>query len=317
MRGRSRVGAQTWRRSRIGVGGRGRSAGQAAGAADTGRRAEVGRRAPGRLLLGFALATAVLASGCASTPPAPAETAAPTATAGASSPTARPPSASQPAPSSTPGAVGWTRVQGVENPAGFLTVHHDALGRPTVSCAPCHPAVDTLMTDAVAGPGGIVAVGWVIQEFRGATWWSVDGARWSMDADFPQVSMLRSVAANDERYVAAGRRGDGATTWTSPDGRRWTASSSPAFARSPLRIESVARLGDGFVAAELGGRRLRHWAGSVLDVAGWPRLDARPGHGGVRRRAGPGGRGGSGGRGRRRHDRRLRRARPGRRLGLP
>ncbi len=130
------------------------------------------------------------------------------------------------------------------------------------------------MTDAVAGPGGIVAVGWVIQEFRGATWWSVDGARWSMDADFPQVSMLRSVAANDERYVAAGRRGDGATTWTSPDGRRWTASSSPAFARSPLRIESVARLGDGFVAAgseggDFGTGRAAFWTSP--DGLAWTR----------------------------------------------
>ncbi len=241
-----------------------------------------------RLVLGLALAAAVPVWGCAPPPPRlPPRRAAPTATLPA---TPRPTSAaiSPSPPTPTPGTAGWARVDAVENPAGFLTVHHDSSGKPTVSCAPCHPAVDTLMTDAVAGPGGVVAVGWVIQEFRGATWWSADGARWSLDDDFPEVSMLRSVAANDERYVAAGRRGNGATIWTSPDGRRWTASSSPAFARTPLRIEVGGARRRRVRCRGVRGRRLRQRPGRVLDIARRDQLGAGAGRAGVRRRARPG-----------------------------
>ena len=131
-----------------------------------------------------------------------------------------------------------------------MTVHTDASGQPyTRGCAPCHPAIDTIMTDVVAGPSGLVAVGWVLQDFKGATWSSTDGSTWSLNGVLPQQTLLTGVAANDTRYVAVGRDGSGATTWSSTDGKTWTQTASrAAFAASPLRITSVARANGGFVA---------------------------------------------------------------------
>jgi len=149
----------------------------------------------------------------------------------------------------------WLRAPDIQQPEGFMTVHTDASGQPyTRGCAPCHPAVDTIMTDVVAGPAGLVAVGWVLQDFKGATWSSADGSTWSLNGVLPEQTMLTAIAANDSRYVAVGRDGAGATAWSSTDGRTWTRTASrAAFAASPLRVTAVAAANGGFVAGGFAG----------------------------------------------------------------
>src|SRR2546426_10379255 len=102
-----------------------------------------------------------------------------------------------------------------------MTAHHDANGKPTVTCAPCHPAVDTTMTGVAVGPAGLIAVGWIFQGFHGAVWRSDDGSQWLLEADFPEMTILQSVAANERRYVALGLNGKSATAWSSTNGRSW------------------------------------------------------------------------------------------------
>ncbi len=118
----------------------------------------------------------------------------------------------------------------------------------TRGCAPCHPAVDTLMTGVTDGPAGLVTVGWVLQDFSGATWLSSDASTWAFSGGFPAQTLLSSVAANAQRYEAVGRDGNGATAWTSTDGRTWQKVASPAFAGSPLRLTSITPWRGGFVA---------------------------------------------------------------------
>ena len=131
----------------------------------------------------------------------------------------------------------------------------DASGNPwTRGCAPCHPAVDTLMTDIVSGPAGLVAVGWILQKFTGATWASTDGSTWSFTGGFPDSTLLTAVAANATRYVAVGRNQEGAIAWSSSDGRIWQRTpSSAAFAGSPMRLTSVVAWQRGFVAGGFAG----------------------------------------------------------------
>lgn len=158
-------------------------------------------------------------------------------------------------PIASPNAGAWLRAPEIEQPSGFMTVHTDASGNPYMrGCAPCHPAVDTAMTDVVAGPAGLVAVGWVFEDFKGATWSSNDGSSWKFNGDFPIESILSAVAANDSRYVAVGRNGQSATAWSSSDGATWQATSSKAaFAETPLRLTSVVAWHDGFVAGGFKG----------------------------------------------------------------
>ncbi len=170
-------------------------------------------------------------------------------------------SSPRPAPMSPPAAVatvpasGWTRAPGIEQPPGFMRGTTDASGQPwTRGCAPCHPAIDTLMTDVVGGPAGLVAVGWILQDFRGATWASADGSAWSFTGGFPPETLLTAVTADATRYVAVGRNGERAIAWNSPDGRSWRqTTSTAAFAESPIRLTSVVAWHDGFVAGGFRG----------------------------------------------------------------
>ena len=90
------------------------------------------------------------------------------------------------------------------------------------------------MSDVVAGPGGLVAVGSVCAADPGAwdpvpcspmAWTSTDGITWeratAMQAADDQAVIdagLTEVAASDDRYVAAG----GSWVLTSTDGRTWS-----------------------------------------------------------------------------------------------
>jgi hypothetical protein len=170
------------------------------------------------------------------------------------------------------GSEAWTRVQpdAIEQPSGFMTVHHDAFGSPVSMCAPCHPAVDTTMTGIAAGPNGLVAVGWIFEDFRGVAWRSADGSHWSIDSPLPANTVLQAVAADASRYVAVGLNGKSATAWSSIDGITWQqTTSSDAFAAGPLRMTSVIHWSGGFVAGGFAGDEF----GSASAAAFWISAD--------------------------------------------
>jgi hypothetical protein len=150
----------------------------------------------------------------------------------------------------------WTRIQpgAIDQPPGFMTVHVDSYGSPIPGCTPCHPAVDTTMTGVTTGPSGLVAVGWIFQDFHGVAWHSADGSRWTLDDPLSANTVLQAVAADDHRYVAVGLNGQGSTAWSSTDGATWQQTSSPsAFAASPLRMTAVIHWSGGFVASGFEG----------------------------------------------------------------
>jgi hypothetical protein len=194
-----------------------------------------------------AVATLVVASlilsACGST--------APSAAPPASVPSVQPSAGSSPAgsPSEPPASLdptAWVRAPNIEEPEGFMTAQTGVVI--TRGCAPCHPAIDTLMTGVAAGPAGLVAVGWILQDFSGASWRSSDGATWTFTGGFPTQTLLAAVAVNGGRYEAVGRDGNGATAWTSTDAATWQKTASPAFAATPLRLTSITAWKGGFVA---------------------------------------------------------------------
>ena len=83
------------------------------------------------------------------------------------------------------------------------------------------------MTGVANGPAGLVTVGWILQDFSGASWLSADGSNWKFTGELPAQTLLSAVAANSQRYEAVGRDGNGATAWTSTDGT-WPGRRSPA-----------------------------------------------------------------------------------------
>jgi hypothetical protein len=190
---------------------------------------------------------ALLVSACASPAPTATPIASPTSVPVASAPAgsiAPAPSASTAPASIDPSA--WLRAPNIEQPDGFMTPQTGVVI--TRGCAPCHPAIDTLMTGVTAGPAGLVAVGWVLQDFSGASWRSTDGSTWTFTGNFPAQSLLAAVAVNGGRYVAVGRDGNGATAWTSTDAATWQKVTSPVFSASPLRLTSITPWKGGFVA---------------------------------------------------------------------
>jgi hypothetical protein len=164
----------------------------------------------------------------------------------------------------------WPRASNVAQPSGFMDVHTDASGNPYMrGCAPCHPGVDTVMVDVTGGPGGLVAAGYVLPDFQGATWFSSNGADWTVTDDFPDKTTLAAVAANDSRYVAVGLDGQGGIAWDSSDGRTWQKTASvDAFAERPMRMTSVVPFKGGFVA---GGYRGTEFF--TADAAFWTSPD--------------------------------------------
>ncbi len=195
------------------------------------------RRATGHRL-GALLAAGILVAACGSSTPSG------TPGAAIGTPAAGSPAAG--ASSSPISTSGWIRATGIEEPDGFMTPQTGVVI--TRGCAPCHPAIDTLMTGVADGPAGLVTVGWILQDFSGASWLSTDASTWKFTGGFPAQTLLSAVAANSSRYEAVGRDGDGSTAWTSTDGATWQKVSSPAFAGSPLRLTSITPWKGGFVA---------------------------------------------------------------------
>jgi hypothetical protein len=220
------------------------------------------------------LAVAVLLAACGSTTP----TATPASSPVAAKPTTSAPSAASPSAilSASPGPLasasggptaspistsGWIRATGIEEPDGFMTAQTGVVI--TRGCAPCHPAIDTLMTGVANGPAGLVTVGWILQDFSGASWLSTDGSNWKFTGGFPAQTLLSAVAANSQRYEAVGRDGNGATAWTSTNGSTWQKLASPAFSASPLRLTSITAWQGGFVA---GGYRGNEFFSADADM---------------------------------------------------
>ncbi len=165
-------------------------------------------------------------------------------------------------PSSSPiSTSGWIRATNIEEPDGFMTAQTGVVI--TRGCAPCHPAIDTLMTGVASGPAGLVTVGWILQDFSGASWLSSDADTWKFTGGFPAQTLLSAVAANSQRYEAVGRDGDGATPWTSTDGKTWQKVTSPAFSDRPLRLTSITPWKGGFVA---GGYRGNEFFSADADL---------------------------------------------------
>jgi hypothetical protein len=170
-------------------------------------------------------------------------------------------------PETSPNPNLWTRIEpaAIEQPPGFMDVHQDYNGNLQGQCAPCHPAVDTTMTGVVDGPRGLVAVGWIFQGFHGVTWHSDNGGNWVLGRPLGENSVLHAVAADDDRYVAVGLNGNGATAWASSDGVTWDQTSSGgAFAAVPLRLTSVIHWSGGFAAAGFEGTEF-----GTADAAFW------------------------------------------------
>ena len=196
-----------------------------------------------------------LASGSAATGPAATSvaspSAAPTPVLASASPLASVPPSGSPAPSPA-AADRWVRVDSIEQPTRLTSLAPlDSAGNPVNGCGTCHPPIATVLVDAASGHGGVVAVGYELPSFAGAVWWSADGNTWTIDTPaFTGISMLASVAADDNGYLAVGRSGDGAGAWRSSDGRSWTqAPSAGGIATPHLRLLSVTNWKGGFVAA--------------------------------------------------------------------
>jgi len=209
------------------------------------------------------LLSALLLAACASPPPSWLASGSAPAPPGASASPGISALASPSVPASGTGspapATRWVRVDSIEQPAALTQVPLDSAGNPLGACGTCHPPIATVLVDAAAGPGGLVAVGYELPSFAGAAWWSADGNAWSLDKPaLGGISMLASVAADGNGYVAVGRWGDRAGAWRSPDGRSWTQFPDTGGIATPhLRLASVTRwkggfAGAGYVGAEFG-----------------------------------------------------------------
>ncbi len=141
------------------------------------------------------------------------------------------------------------------------------------------------MTGVAARPSGLVAVGWILQDFVGSSWRSTDGSTWTFTGGFPAQSLLSAVAANDQRFVAVGLDGKGATAWTSEDGTTWVKTASPAFSDEPLRVTSIVPWRGGFVAAGFKGTEFFSADASTWispDGFNWQQANDAPGLHGAR-----------------------------------
>ena len=111
------------------------------------------------------------------------------------------------------------------------------------------------MTEVVAGPRGLVAIGRICppgaSTCEPAAWTSTNGLAWERAAGMPTVrGTINSVAASDSGYVAVGSVCEerparcAALVLASPDGQTWTEHT----VGDTDRLESVTRVGDRFVA---------------------------------------------------------------------
>jgi len=209
----------------------------------------VGRRRVRPVATAALAALALVVAACGGPAPTVDTPAVPAASVAA--PTNSAPAATPGASSTPPSVSGWVRAASIEQPTGFMTAQTGVVI--TRGCAPCHPAIDSLMTGVADGPAGLVTVGWILQDFSAAFWHSSDASTWTFSGGFPTETLLAAVAADDQRYVAVGRSGDAIMAWTSTDAATWTQVHSPAFAGPPLRFTSVAAWKGGFVAGGYAG----------------------------------------------------------------
>jgi hypothetical protein len=129
---------------------------------------------------------------------------------------------------------------------------------------------------AAAGPLGIVVAGGICCKIdRPAIWWSPDGVNWAASLFPPgQQIFFNGVAAGGDGFVAVGTRGARGAIWTSPDGRGWSLVQPEAEDIPVGRVNSVAPLAGGYIAAGIAdpGRDsdAAVWRSSGLE--GWERL---------------------------------------------
>ena len=152
----------------------------------------------------------------------------------------------------------WTRVP--DAPALEVGGFIDTLEDPTTGG----------MSDVVAGPGGIVAVGSVCHPRPAgcvpAAWTSPDGTTWQRSIGVPAIpGVLGTVATSGSGYVAAGP----SLILASPDGRAWV--------RQPFDgpdLGTVTWMGDRYFATAVAGPRIA-WAST--DGSAWAAADVRGG----------------------------------------
>ena len=148
------------------------------------------------------------------------------------------------------------------------------------------------MSDVVAGPEGLVAVGSVCTSkpvgCEPAAWTSSDGTSWERVAEMPALSgRLEAIAASDTGYVAVGNVGCDASHTSSPpscaglvltstDGRTWA---KRPF-EGPAYLGTVTAIGDRFFATATSGPETvwvsadgKTWA--PLEAEGGPSTDAQ------------------------------------------
>jgi hypothetical protein len=67
-----------------------------------------------------------------------------------------------------------------------------------------------------------------------AAWWSGDGKRWELAQEFAPDERILALAAGGPGYVAGGFDSEGATVWTSVDGRTWKPVNDPSLGRGAI-----------------------------------------------------------------------------------
>lgn len=129
---------------------------------------------------------------------------------------------------------------------------------------------------AAAGPLGIIVAGGICCEVeRPAIWWSPDGVNWAASLFPPgQQIYFSGAAAGGDGFVAVGTRGARGAIWTSPDGRGWSLVQVEGDDLPLGRVNSVAPLAGGYVAAGIAdpGRDSDAAVWRSSGLANWERL---------------------------------------------
>jgi hypothetical protein len=123
------------------------------------------------------------------------------------------------------------------------------------------------MSDVVAGPGGLVAIGTVCTTAPGVcrpmAWTSKDGIAWERADGMPDLEgRLNGIAVTGQGLVAVGN----GLVLTSPDGRTWTRQSIA----EPVALSAVTVVGDRLFASTADGSGAV-WASD--DGTEWARVE--------------------------------------------
>ena len=185
----------------------------------------------------------------------------------------------------TASGAGWLAVGGAQ--AGttqrpVVVVSPDGMTWSAVDNEAAFAGRDVYTTQAVAGPGGYVIIGY--QELAGgdvaAAWHSAGLTGWqqatgenALDGESGGRQML-GVTATASSYVAVGLQGNSPAAWLSPDGKSWSVMALPLPAgASRAVLLHVAAVGSTIVAAgmeqTLSGSLAPFAARSVNDGTSW------------------------------------------------